>query len=184
MEARRVHLAVTRFGESEFVQQIDPPIRLLVVGDGLDNAPLRSLGHLLGWQIIEIADPNSLDVERDDWTAAIVKSHNYGRDFVALQKLLPLNLRYVGLIGPRQRRDQLMNGLLDVGVSINAGFFAPAGLDLGADTPEEIALSIVSEVQRVFAKSSGESLRERKTPIHVEQKSSSAEVDAKINLNA
>jgi xanthine/CO dehydrogenase XdhC/CoxF family maturation factor len=45
-----------------------------------------------------------------------------------------------------------MNDLLDFGITVNAGFFAPAGLDLGAETPEEIALSIVSEIQRVFAK--------------------------------
>jgi xanthine/CO dehydrogenase XdhC/CoxF family maturation factor len=75
-------------------------------------------------------------------------------------------LHYVGLVGPRKRRDQLLNALLDVGVAINAGFFAPAGLDLGAETPEEIALAIVSEIQRVFAKSSGESLRETKISIH------------------
>jgi xanthine dehydrogenase accessory factor len=97
---------------------------------------------------------------------ALVKSHNYGRDFVALQKLLSLNLRYVGLIGPRKRRDQLLNDLLDVGSAINAGFFAPAGLDLGAETPEEIALAIVSEIQRVLADGSGFSLRERKMSIH------------------
>jgi xanthine dehydrogenase accessory factor len=95
-----------------------------------------------------------------------VKSHNYGRDFTALQKLLPLNLRYVGLVGPRKRRDQLLNALLEVGVAINAGFFAPAGLDLGAETPEEITLAIISEIQRVFAESSGQSLRETKTSIH------------------
>jgi len=95
-----------------------------------------------------------------------VKSHNYGRDFAALEKLLSMNLRYVGLIWPRKRRDQLMNHLLDLGVTVNAGFFAPAGLDLGAETPEEIALSIVAEIQRVFATGSGESLRERKISLH------------------
>ena len=59
-----------------------------------------------------------------------------------------------------------MNDLLDLGITVNAGFFAPAGLDLGAETPEEIALAIVSEIQRVFAKGSGDSLRERKVAIH------------------
>jgi xanthine dehydrogenase accessory factor len=77
-----------------------------------------------------------------------------------------MNLPYVGLIGPRKRRDQLLNDLLALGVTINAGFFSPAGLDLGAETPEEIALAIVSEIQRVFARGSGFSLRERKTSIH------------------
>jgi XdhC Rossmann domain/PQQ-like domain len=98
-----------------------------------------------------------------------VKSHNYGRDFVTLQKLLPLNLRYVGVIGPRKRPDQIINELLDIGVTINAGFFAPAGLDIGAETSEEIALLIVAEILRVFEKSSGESLREREISIHPQQ---------------
>ena len=166
LTTRRTHVAVTRFLENEFVQQINPPFRFLIIGDGLDNAPLHSLGELLGWEVIEIADPSTISVTPDNWTAAIVKSHNYGRDLVALQKLLPLDLRYVGLIGPRKRRDQLLNDLLEIGVTINAGFFAPAGLDLGAETPQEIALAIVSEIQRTFASASGFSLRERKMPIH------------------
>jgi xanthine dehydrogenase accessory factor len=152
--------------EHELIQEIHPPIRLLIFGEGPDSAPLHRLCELLGWQAMEIVDPHALTTEADQWTAAIVKSHNYGRDFVALQKLLSLNLRYVGLIGPRKRRDQLMNDLLDLGVTINAGFFSPAGLDLRAETPEEIALAIVSEIQRVFAKGSGQSLRERKMSIH------------------
>lgn len=166
LQARRVHVAVTRFEGGEFVQEIPPPLRLLIFGDGPDNAPFRSLGYFLGWDVIEIIDPNSFSIEPDAWTAAVVKSHNYGRDFVALKKLLPLDLHYVGLIGPRKRRDQIMNELLDVGVTINAGFFAPAGLNLGAETPEEIALAVVSEIQRIFGGGSGESLRERKLPIH------------------
>jgi xanthine dehydrogenase accessory factor len=166
LDARRCHVAVTRFGEDEFVHEIHPPIQVLIFGEGPDSAPIRKLSDSLGWQTIEIVNPNSLSILPDDWTAAIVKSHNYGRDFAALQKLLPVNLRYVGLIGPRKRRDQLLNDLLDLGVTINAGFFSPAGLDLGAETPEEIALAIVSEIQRVFGTGSGFSLRERKMSIH------------------
>ena len=166
----------TGFPYSPLIQQIHPPVRFLIFGDGPDNAPLCSLGHSLGWEIVEIADPNALSLQTDNWTAAIVKSHNYGRDFTALQKLLPLNLPYVGLIGPRKRRDQLMNHLLDDSVTINAGFFAPAGLDLGAETPEEIALAVISEIQRVFNGGSGESLRERKTAIHDASRPATAHV--------
>ena len=154
--------------EPELIQKIRPPIRLMLFGGGPDSAPLYSLADSLGWQTVtvEIATANELLSVSDEWTAAIVKSHSYGQDFAALQKLLPLELRYVGLIGPRRRRNQLLSDLLDLGVTINAGFFAPAGLDLGAETPEEIALAIVSEIQRVFAGASGESLRERKVSIH------------------
>ena len=186
--ARRNCLAVTIFGgkrvgssvarfhhhsehEQALIQEIHPPIRLLVFGEGPDNAPFHRISELLGWKAIEVVDQHQLPIDVDRWTAAIVKSHNYGRDFTALQKLLPLNLRYVGLIGPRKRRDQLLNDLLDLGVTINAGFFSPAGLDLRSETPEEIALAIVAEIQRVFAGGSGESLRERKMSIHASKKS-------------
>ncbi|PYK11587.1 MAG: hypothetical protein DME65_06915 [Verrucomicrobia bacterium] len=152
--------------EHELVQHIHPPVRLLIFGGGRDSTPLDLFASSLGWETFEVIDANQLPTEPDEWTAAIVKSHNYGRDFAVLQKLLPLDLRYVGLIGPRKRRNQLLSDLLDVGLTINAGFFAPAGLDLGAETPEEIALAIVSEIQRVFTATSGESLRDRKISIH------------------
>jgi xanthine/CO dehydrogenase XdhC/CoxF family maturation factor len=185
LEGRRECLAITRFAgadlgtrigrfdyvqeqehEHEFVQQVHPPIRLFIFGAGADNASLHFLARSLGWQTFEVTDSNELSIQPDAWTAAIVKSHNYGRDFAALQQILPLELRYVGLIGPRKRRNQLLDDLLESGVTMNAGFFAPAGLDLGAETREEIALGIITEIQRVFAHGSGLSLRERKAPIH------------------
>jgi xanthine/CO dehydrogenase XdhC/CoxF family maturation factor len=59
--------------ERQLMQKIHPQIRLLIVGDGPDNGPLRSLGNLLGWEVVEFADPNLLPIEPNDWTAAIVK---------------------------------------------------------------------------------------------------------------
>ena len=157
-----------RYGKDfAFVQDIHPPLRLLVFGDGPDSTPIRQLCDIFGWIVVDVPDARPIDLEPDAWTAAIVKSHNYGRDFAALQTLLPFNLRYVGLIGPRKRRDQLLHDLLEIGVSINAGFFAPAGLDLAAETPAEIALAVVSEIQHVFSGGTGVSLRERKSPIHL-----------------
>ena len=151
-----------------FVQAIQPPIRLIIFGNGPDSSPLRSFAETLGWQVLDWERAADLDLllTTDPRTAAVVKSHNYGRDFVALRHLLPLGLRYVGLLGPRRRREQLLNALMDAGVAIDSELFAPAGFDLGAETPEEIALAIVSEIQSVFANASGESLRNRRTPIH------------------
>ena len=190
LDARFACLAITRFAsdglgtriaefdyeqehehEHELVQRVHPPIRLFVFGNGSDSASLHLLANSLGWQTFEVADAYELSIRPDAWTAAIVKFHNYGRDFAALQQLLPLDLRYVGLIGPRKRRNQLLGDLLESGVTINAGSFAPAGLDLGAETQEEIALGIIAEIQRVFAHGSGLSLRERKVPIHAAWKS-------------
>jgi xanthine/CO dehydrogenase XdhC/CoxF family maturation factor len=149
-----------------FVQEIAPPIQLVIFGEGPDSAPLRSFAQILGWPVIETDRAENLPLDLDARTAAIVKSHNYGRDFTALQRLLQLDLRYVGLLGPRKRRDQLLGDLLDVGVPLNAELFSPAGFDLRAETPQEIALAIVAEIQVAFAESSGESLRDRKAPIH------------------
>lgn len=152
--------------ESGFVQLIEPAIQLLVFGDSPDGRPLRALGDLLGWTVQEIAQTIDLPTALDSRTAAVIKSHNYGRDCAALRHLLPLGLRYVGLVGPRRRRDQLLGDLLDSGAAVDGELFAPAGLDLGAETPEEIAVAIVAEIQEIFAEASGESLRDRKTPIH------------------
>ena len=149
-----------------FVQEIEPPIRLLIFGEGPDSVPLRAFAEILGWDVVEVDQPANLASHADNRTAAIVKSHNYGRDFAALCQLLKLDLPYVGLLGPRKRRDQLLNAVLDQGIAIDAEVFAPAGLDLGAETPEELALALVSEIQAVFAEASAESLRDRKAPIH------------------
>ncbi len=149
-----------------FVQEIHPQPRLLIYGSGPDSRPLRSFAEILGWQVIEAEQESELPEEVDQWTAAVVKSHNYGRDFAALQKLLPLPLPYVGLIGPRRRRDQLLADVFESGTVANAGLFAPTGLDLGSETPEEIALAIIAEIQHAFAGGTGSSLREIKAPIH------------------
>jgi xanthine dehydrogenase accessory factor len=179
---RRTSRAVTVFGgedrgtrvvqqgaivpESAFVQEIQPAIRLLIFGDGPDSAPLRAFAEILGWEVFEIEQPGDLASGVDYRTAAIVKSHNYGRDFAALCELLKLGLPYVGLLGPRKRRDQLLTAVLDQGIAIDAEVFAPAGLDLGAETPEELALALVSEIQATFAGATAASLRNRKAPIH------------------
>jgi len=149
-----------------FVQEIKPAIQLLIFGDGPDSIPLRSFAEILGWSVIDVDQASDLPARGDERTAAVVKSHNYGRDFAALRHLLQLDLRYVGLLGPRKRRDQLLGALLDDGIPLDSELFAPAGLDIGAETPEEIALAIISEIQTVFAEASGESLRDRKVPIH------------------
>ena len=152
--------------EDAFVQTIEPPLQLLVIGDGPDSAALHVIAGALGWRVIDIAHASELGGPFDQWTAAIVKTHNYGRDCAALRALLPLGLPYVGLLGPRRRRDQLLGDLADSGLTVCPNLFAPAGLDLGGDSPEAIALAIVAEIQAVLADGSRQSLRERRAPIH------------------
>ncbi len=149
------------------LQTIRPPLQLVLVGDGPDSAPLRGLAAVLGWKVCEAEEATALPHEFDQWTAAVVKTHNYGRDYAALTRLLPLGLPYIALLGPRRRRDQLLHALHDAGVEIRSELFAPAGLDLGAESPEEIALAIVSEIQATFAEANAESLRDRRAAIHL-----------------
>jgi xanthine dehydrogenase accessory factor len=179
--ARRPCLITTRFAgecgsrvvsaadplfDGEFRQLIEPTPQLLVIGEGPDSIALRAIAAALGWSVRSAESVTELDGPHDEWTAAVIKTHNYGRDFAALRSLLPLDLRYIGLMGPRARREQLLGDLLDTGIAPRTNLFAPAGLDLGGDSPESIALAIVSEIQAVFAGGSRQSLRDRKTPIH------------------
>jgi xanthine dehydrogenase accessory factor len=149
------------------VHDVLPSIQLIVIGDGPDCSALRQLTETLGWTLQQVDGASELNGCFDDRTAALVKTHNYGRDFAALRFLLPLGLRYVGLLGPRRRREQLLGDLLDVGLSIPAGLFAPAGHDLGGDSPESIALAVVAEIHAVFADRAGYHLRNLRTPIHL-----------------
>ncbi len=179
--ARRPCLITTRFAgecgsrvvsdadplfDGEFRQLIEPAPQLFVIGEGPDSIALRAIAAALGWTVCSVESVAELDGPYDEWTAAVIKTHNYGRDFAALRTLLPLDLRYIGLMGPRARREQLLGDLFDTGIAAGPNLFAPAGLDLGGDSPESIALAVVSEIEAVFAGGSRQSLRDRKTPIH------------------
>jgi xanthine/CO dehydrogenase XdhC/CoxF family maturation factor len=149
-----------------FTQEISPPLQLLMVGEGPDSKALRVFADTLGWRTVAVESATEINGWYDEWTAAVVKTHNYGRDFAALRALLPCGLRYIGLLGSRKRREQLLGDLLDTGIEVGDHLFGPAGLDLGGDTPESIALAIVAEIQAVFAGGSRQSLRDRRAPVH------------------
>jgi xanthine/CO dehydrogenase XdhC/CoxF family maturation factor len=149
-----------------FIHAVPLPIRLLLFGTGPEIEPLTSLGANLGWIVQRHAHPTELadDFRPDSQTAAVVMTHHFGRDLAALDRLLPLRLPYVGLLGPRKRHTELIARLQEYR-PIDPEWFdplhAPAGLDIGSEAPEEIALSIVSEVAAVLAGRRGGCLRER-----------------------
>jgi xanthine dehydrogenase accessory factor len=149
-----------------FVQAIEPPLGLIIIGSGPDAIALRAQATLLGWEVVAMEAISELGKKPDDRTAAIVATHNFGRDCAALRYLLPLGLRYVGLVGPRRRRDEILIDVIDSGAQVASRLFAPAGLHLAAESPEEIALSIAAEIQSAFAGGTTEHLCERKAPIH------------------
>jgi len=154
------------------IDTISLPVRLLLFGTGPEIEPITQLAENLGWVIERFGHPSELaeDFRPDAQTAALIMTHNFGRDLMALDRLLPFRLRYVGLLGPRKRHAELLARLreyrpLDFDADIR-NLFAPAGLDIGSEAPEEIALSIVSEVAAGLSNRSGGFLRERKSDIH------------------
>jgi xanthine dehydrogenase accessory factor len=96
-----------------------------------------------------------------------VMSHDYERDRVQVRALLAADVAYVGVLGPRRRTQRMIDDL-DVSEADAARLYAPVGLDIGAETPDEIALAIVAEVQAVKAGRRGASLRDRAGAIHEE----------------
>jgi xanthine dehydrogenase accessory factor len=155
-----------------FIDTIALPVRLLLFGTGPEIEPITQLCGNLGWVVERFGHPSQLaeDFRPDAQTAAIVMTHNFGRDLLALDRLLPLRLRYVGLLGPRKRRAELLARLseyrsLDFNAEVGT-LFAPTGLDIGSEAPEEIALAIMSEVAAVLSGRRGGFLRERRSDIH------------------
>jgi xanthine/CO dehydrogenase XdhC/CoxF family maturation factor len=155
-----------------FIDMLPLPIRLLLFGTGPEIEPITQLAGSLGWMVEHFDHPAELGehFRPDAQTAALIMNHNFGRDLLALDRLLPLRLRYVGLLGPRKRHAELLARLSEYRpLDFNAGarnLFAPAGLDIGSETPEEIALSITSEIAAVLSDRRGGFLRERRSDIH------------------
>ena len=169
-------------------------VRLLVCGAGADAIPVVRFAAMTGWLVTVVdhrptfaAAERFPDAERvlrldtsqadgmlasvvrlDEFAAAVVMGHAATHDRARLHELLGVRgLRYLGVLGPRRRTMELLEGApgLAPGV-LPPNVFAPVGLDIGAETPEEIALAIVSECAAVLAGRAPSSLRERGGPIH------------------
>lgn len=172
-----------------FVDWLVSPPRLVVFGTGSDVRPLAELGTRAGFRVIVVGfrdgaasadrfpgaatvtatSPGDLreavDVDAD--TYAVLATHNFADDQLALAELFETDAPYVGLVGSRDRADRIVDAL-DSAVSPanRERFYSPAGLDLGGGAPTQVALSIVSEVLAVHNDRSPRHLRDRSGPIH------------------
>lgn len=151
----------TLLPNGETMIEIVRPSRRVVVFGGSDAEPVAQLARAMGW-MVEVPKPRAAFDARD-FDAAVVMTHNFARDAEILRQLVASPIQYIGLLGPRSRGDEL---LAEAGASRDARLHSPIGLDLGGETPEEIALSIVAEIQAAFERRSACSLRELKTAIH------------------
>ena len=152
----------TTLPEGETLIEIIRPQRAIVVfGGGPDVEPVVRLAQQVGWRADVVTTREPVDVS--DYDAAVVMTHNCPRDVDVLRTLLASRIAYIGLLGPRSRGDELLQ---ELGAPRDSRIFSPIGLDLGAETPEEIALSIVAEIQAVLNARSARALRELDQPIH------------------
>lgn len=172
----------------ELLDPILPPLRLVVCGAGPDAAPLVSAGLRQGWSV-SVADPRRSFLRPDrfpgaalvdaepasaaeavgagSWTAVVVMSHDYLRDAAFLGGFLGRGVPYLGVLGPRERTDRLLAELASPPAAADLqALHAPAGLDIGADGAEQVAVSIVAEILAVLHRRRGGPLRERAGAIH------------------
>jgi xanthine dehydrogenase accessory factor len=151
-----------------FVELLRPPIRLALFGDRSDAPALADAARALGWDVACVSRSERIpDSLLDRRTFAVVMNHAYLTDGDRLRALLDSSVPYIGMLGPRGRTERLLSE-----VEGHPGLdrvFAPAGLDVGAEGPQEIASSIVAEILAVDRGRSGGSLRDRGAPIHGER---------------
>ena len=175
-----------------FIELVQPTISIIIFGGGFDARPLSQLAKSLGWNVsvtdecvahiaplfFPTADKLSLCqrefIDRDfnvtSNTACILMSHNYEYDRDVLKKLLATNAPYIGILGPRKRFDKMLAEFKGQGIELGIidmdRIHSPIGLDIAAETPDEIAVSIISEIQAKLHRRSGGFLKYRDAPIH------------------
>lgn len=171
-----------------FVEFLPPPVHLIVQGGNYDIYPLLRLGREMGWRLTIIANPKKLDRAAfdltdavlsskgndipliDDYSATILMAHDYKTDLRNLKTMLDSNIPYIGLLGPRKRTLKMYADLARedriLTVTDEKRIHSPVGLDIGAASPEEIALSILAEIVTHFSGRSGGHLKHREGPIH------------------
>ncbi|MFI5341201.1 MAG: XdhC family protein [Candidatus Methylomirabilales bacterium] len=174
------------------VEVVSPPAPLLIFGAGDDAVPLGRLAKEIGWHVTVVDNrPGFATPERfpwadavvvvrpedvaqripmDDRTAAVVMTHNYAHDLELLKMLLPSPVRYLGILGARGRTLAMLRALKEAGPAGRehdlAKVYSPVGMDIGAETPEEIALAILAEIKAVCTHRWAGFLRDRRGPIH------------------
>ena len=175
-----------------FIERIDPGIELVIFGAGYDVVPVTKLARDLGWQVTVTDDciahlsPKRFPVATcvlyadrqavlekltiTNRTAAVLMSHNFNYDRAVLQELLTTDVPYIGMLGPRKRFDKMQDEFAKDGLHFSeeslSRVHAPIGLDLGAETPDEIALSIMAEIKAFFTNGAGGFLKDKPGPIH------------------
>jgi len=179
-------------GTKIYLERVEPPMKLVIFGAGYDALPLVRFATELGLRVtvvdhrptyvtrerfpmadqLVLAQPQELSgkVPLDERTYIVIMTHSYLHDREILAFALKSDAPYIGQIGPRERTQELLTEIEKEMGSLSAErlarLHAPIGLDLGAETPEEIALSILSEILAIQNERAAGFLKERRSSIH------------------
>ena len=183
---RAQHSRLQDLGHAKlFVEVLLPPPKLLLCGAAEDARPLVALAATVGFRV-SVADhrPAHLEPQRlpeahqllllrpdaasaelgvDSDTYAVVKTHSLKHDTAWVKRLIETEVAYLGILGPRARTQKI---LAELGIAGDARVFGPVGLDLGADGPEQVALSVVAELLAVRRGRQPRHLREQEVAVH------------------
>ncbi|MGB0523867.1 MAG: XdhC family protein [Flammeovirgaceae bacterium] len=174
-----------------FVQQLPPCFKLVIIGAEHDAVQLCLFASLNGWEVTVVhgaletkslanfpgahqvlhVDADNLEaLQIDEETAVVMMTHNFAKDLTYLATLQHEKMSYIGVLGPIKRREKLIAQLLETNADINTSFLeklhGPAGLNIGAVTPQEIAISIIAEILAVMRDKTPHKLSELAGPIH------------------
>lgn len=179
--------------QNVFIEYFAPPISLVIVGAGNDTQILAQMAQLLGWDItvvdgrpthakperfvsscqVLVTKPEAIleNLSIDKQTAFLLMTHNYQYDLAVLKCLITNEeIPYIGILGPQKKFARMLGDLMKDGIQLNEDqlekIYAPVGLEIGAETPAEISLSVLSEIQAVLSETGGTFLRDKKSPIH------------------
>ena len=166
------------------IEFIKPETRLIIVGDNYDVLAMVGMANELGWEVFVIGKEKKipkqvyqkakrvLDYEQadqlaiHDYTAVLLMTHDYNWDKKMLGVFVPKKPKYVGMLGPKKRLLKMQEELGDTNFEALDFFFSPTGLEIGAESPQEIALSIIAEIVASFRNKKGGSLKFKKGSIH------------------
>lgn len=177
--------------DETYIQILKPAFKLIIIGGEHDAVKLCTLASTLGWEIDivtsakdtkQLSDfPGANSVigdspetvrfsEIEENLAIVIMNHSYVQDLKYVVKLSEYNPKYIGILGAPKRRERLFNKLFEFVPDITDEFlesiYTPAGLHIGAQTPEEIALSIIAEILSVIRNKEPFSLRKISGKIH------------------
>lgn len=175
-----------------FIEYVQPPVSLVIIGAGNDVLPVMAIADTLGWET-RVADGRPTHAKRerfvsacqvlvskpenvlqqipiDEQTVFVLMTHNYNYDLAMLKALIHTQVVYIGVLGPQKKLIRMLEDMKSEGIEPTeeqlGRIYGPVGLELGAETAEEIALSIIAEIKAVMAGKTGQSLRQKEDVIH------------------